>query len=203
MLFNIKKSRIKTLSFYFACAVFFAAGCLPNVKQNESSIKDVLKSFNGEPVIPREANKIIIPLFNNFTNKSSIAVKLNSKLTEQISSDRRLAVVFGNENADLLLTGMLTSYQVQPVKYNGFDKPVVKRLRITASIKLFDIKKEKEIFFDRDIQAFEEFSDVIAPITSEIQIQDKVLDDLAKRIALKTINGWYTILMTPVEKGKK
>jgi hypothetical protein len=203
MLFNIKKSRINTLSLYFACAVFFAAGCISNVKQNESSIKDVLKNFSGDPVVPREANKIIIPLFNNYTNQHSIDVKLKSKLTEQISLDRRLAVVSENENADLLLTGLLTSYQVQPVKYNGFDKPIVKRLRITASIKLFDIKKEKEIFFDRDIQAFEEFSDVTLPITSEIQIQDKVLDDLAKRIALKTINGWYTILMSPVEKGKK
>jgi hypothetical protein len=197
-----KKSRIKILSIFFICAELLTLSCLSTNKQKDSSIKEVLKNFKGEPVIPREANKIIIPVFNNFTNQPSISLKLNAKLKEQITSDGRLAVVAENDTADLLLNGMIKAYQVQPLKFNGFDKPIQKRLRIIASIKLFDIKKEKEIFFDGYIQAFEEFSDVIPPITSEIQIQDKVLDDLAKRIALKIINGWYTILMTPIEKGK-
>lgn len=179
-------------------------GCISStVKKNDPSIKDVLINFKGEPVIPREANKIMIPVFNNFTNQPALSYKLITKLREQIISDGRLAVVSENAPADLLLKGIITAYQIQPVKYNGFDKPIRKRLRITSSIRLFDITKDREIFLDRNIQAFEEFSDVIPPISSEISIQDKVLDDLAKRIALKTINGWYTVLMTPVEKGKK
>ena len=36
-----------------------------------------------------------------------------------------------------------------------------------------------------------------------INARNKVVNILAKRISLKTINGWYTKLMTPVDKGKK
>jgi hypothetical protein len=203
MLEIIKNLQIKIFILYFVFIAILLTGCFSTDKQKDSSVKDVLKTFEGEPVVPREANKIFISEFSNFTDQPSISIKLTSRLKEQIISDGRLAVVTESNITDLLLKGMITAYQVQPVKYNGFDKPVKKRLRIVASIKLFDIKKEKEIFFDGNIQAFEEFSDVIPPITSEIQIQDKVLDDLAKRIALKSIDGWYTRLLTPVEKGKK
>ena len=192
----------KILYALIVCTALLIQSCAATDKHNDSSIQDVLKSFKGEGVIPREANKIIVSEFRHTTKQSLISYKLITKLKEQISADRRLAVVTANDTADLLLQGMIIDYQVQPVKYDGFDKPIRKRLRIIASVKLFDIKREKEIFFDRAIQAFDEFSEMLPPITTEIQIQDKVLDELAKRIALKTINGWYTSLMTPVEKGK-
>ena len=195
-------SPLKTLPILLLCAVLLLLNCTATDNQKNSSIQEVLKSFKGEPVIPREANKIVLSEFQNITNEPLISYKLIIKLKEQITADRRLAVVSADDPADLLLKGMITDYQIQPVKFDGFDKPIKKRLRIIASVKLFDIKSNKEIFFDRAIQAFEEFSETIPPITTEIQIQDKVLDDLAKRIALKTINGWYTQLMAPVEKGK-
>jgi hypothetical protein len=181
--------------------MILTAGCSSSDNKNEAGIQDVLSNFKGEPVVPREANKIIVPLFNNSTT-SSISELLTLKVRETINSDSRLAVVSGND-ADLILKGVLTGYQVQPVEFDGFAKPVKKRLKITASIKLFDIKKDKEIFFEREIQAFAEFSEIIHPISSEIRVTEKVIADLASRIALKTINGWYTRLLTPEEKGKK
>jgi hypothetical protein len=196
-------SSIKKSVFILTCILIISTGCTLTEKQNSNTVKDVLRTFAGEPVIPRESNRIFIPLFSNLTDQLSIPLKMALRLKEQITADGRLAVVSENDNPELLLKGMINAYQVQPVKYDGFDKPVKKRLRIVASFRLFDIKKEKEILFDGNIQAFEEFSDVIPPIITEIQIQDKVLDDLAKRIALKTIDGWYTRLLTPVEKGKK
>ena len=117
--------------------------------------------------------------------------------------DGRLAVVFEIREADLRLAGMIVKYQIQPIKYGNFGEPIKKRLRVIASITLYDIKKNKEIFYEKGIQSFEEFSDIRPPIISEIHIQDRVLENLARRIAVKTINGWYTKLMTPIEKGKK
>lgn len=185
--------------------IFFTmfTSCSSNNKKNDPVVKNVLSSFKGEPVVPREANKIHITEFHNLTTQTAISEKLTLKIKEQINLDGRLAVVTESEQADLEVKGILTDYQVQPVKFNGFDKPERKRLRIIASIKLNDLKRNREIFFERGIQAFEEFSEIIPPIASEIQIRDKVLDDLAKRISLQIINGWYTKLMTPVEKGKK
>jgi hypothetical protein len=181
--------------------VIFASGCTSIDDKEEFKVKDVLNNFKGEPVVPRDANRILVPLFNTIINQPSLSELLTVKVKEAINSDARLAVVTGSE-ADLILKGVITGYYMQPVEYDGYDRPVKKRLKITVSLKLFDLRKEKEIFFEREIQAFEEFSEVIAPVRSEIQVQEKVISDMALRIAMKTINGWYTRLLTPQEKGK-
>jgi hypothetical protein len=203
MLSILINQKILNTAIIFFCSIMLLFACVSTEKIKDPSVKEVLKNFKGEPVVPREANKIIIPAFNNSTGLSFISEKLTLKLREQIRLDGRLAVVSENENADLILNGIIKEYQVQALEYNGFDKPVKKRLRITASVKLFDINNKNEVFYEREIQAFKEFSEIKPPITSETLTSEKVLDDLADRIAFKTINGWYTKLMTPAEKGKK
>ena len=213
---------------YFIITLTILGGCMSSIEKNDSSIKKAISEINGEPVIPRTANKIHISMFRNFTNVKDLSEKLYVKLKDQLNMDGRLAVVPENKvltpdgmsvlpdhlvlckdeipeniDADLRLDGVITGYEVQPVKFGDLGEPVRKRLRITASLNLIDLNKKKEIFFERSIQAFDEFSDKIPPITTEIKAKNRVIDILAERIALKTVNGWYTKLMTPVEKGKK
>jgi predicted nucleic acid-binding OB-fold protein len=159
--------------------------------------------ISGEPVVPREANRIIIPFFHNYTAEPSVAEKLTLRLRQIIGMDGRLAVVANNENADLRLAGAVVQYQVQPVQYGNFNEPVRKRLRIISSIRLFNLKTGREILYDGEIQAFQLFSELIPPVTSEIQVQEAVIENLARRISVKTVEGWYTGLMTPAEKGKR
>lgn len=178
-------------------------GCATGERREGAGAGSVLDNLNGEPVIPREANRIIIPFFHNYTDEPSVSEKLTLRVRKLVSMDGRLAVVSTNEEADLRLAGKVALYQVQPVQYGDFREPVRKRLRIVASIRLYDLKKGREIFYDGGIQAFEVFSELLPPVTSEIQVQDRVLESLARRISVKVIEGWYTELMTPVEKGKK
>lgn len=185
----------------FTLCVLFLSACAGT--RNSSEVSDVIRSMNGEPVVPREANKIIIPFFRNYTYEPSLAEKLTIELRQMINMEGRLAVVADNENADLRLAGMIDNYEIQPVQLGNFGEAVRKRLRITASVKLIDLNRDREIFYEREIQSFEVFSDVIAPIVTESQCRERVLEKLARRISVKVINGWYTELMTPVEKGKR
>lgn len=187
---------------FFLAAIILLYGCASTGNSN-SYLNKAIGGIDGEPVIPRAANKIRIPVFRNLTGIAHISENLSLKLKEQVNMDGRLAVVPENIEADLRLDGIITGYEIQPIKFGNLGEPVRKRLRITASLKLIDLNKGKEIFFERSVQAFDEFSDKIPPIITEMKIRDKVVDMLAKRITLKTINGWYTRLMTPVEKGKK
>ena len=131
------------------------------------------------------------------------AVEFTGEGINCISMDGRLGVVAINETADLRLAGTIVQYQVQPVQYNNLNEPIRKRLRIIASIKLFDLKKSREIFYDGEIQAFETFSEIVPPVNSEHTVQERVIETLARRISVKVIDGWYTDLMTGIEKGKK
>jgi hypothetical protein len=171
--------------------------------EKKAATGKLLRKINGEPVIPRSANRIIVPYFRNFTGEPSISERLTLRLRELISMDGRLAVVSDNDRADLRLNGKVELYHIQPIHYSDAGEPVRKRLRIVASIELVDLKHEKEIFSQMQVQAFEVFSDVIPPFVSETQVRESVIENLARRVAVSTVSGWYTGLMTRIEKGKK
>lgn len=193
-------NNIKCVLILFAVLSIF---CASDERRDDPKAGSVLDSINGEPVVPREANKIIIPFFHNYTAEPSVAENLTLKLRRIIGMDGRLAVVADNDAADLRLAGAVVQYQVQPVQYGNFNEPVRKRLRIVASIKLMDLKSGREILYDGGIQSFQLFSELIPPVTPEIQVQEAVLENLARRISVKVVEGWYTELMTPAEKGKR
>jgi len=183
--------------------LFNISGCLSYINNGNTTSSKVLMKFNGEPVIPRDANRVVVPFFSNFTNKPVLSDKLTLKLRELINMDGRLAIVSESSQADLIVTGKIVHYQIQPIQYDTIGRAVRMRMRIISSVKLRDIRRGETIFFDRGIQAFGVYSDLIPPIETEAQVQDKILKNLARRIAVKIIDGWYTDLMTSVETRKK
>jgi hypothetical protein len=187
----------------FLSVMGLVISCSSFYTNKRSTTGVVLGKINGEPVIPRSANRIIIPYFKNFTGEPTVSEKLTLRVRELISMDSRLAVVSDNYSADLRLKGNVVLYNIQPIHYSDAGEPVRKRLRIVVSIDLMDLKREKEIFSQSQVQAFEIFSDVIPPFVSETQVRERVIENLARRVAVNTVSGWYTELMTRIEKGKK
>lgn len=169
---------------------------------DEQTVNKILRDIEGGPVIPYEANRIYIPLFENRTGKDGLPEKLRERIREAISKDRRLAVVDDVGISDLRLDGIITGYQIQNMTFNAIGVVEKKRMRITASVKLLKTVSRKVIFNEADIQSFREFSDTVPPILDESRVFEVVIDELAKRITANTLSGWYTERMTPVEKGK-
>lgn len=163
----------------------------------------VLKGISGEPVVPREANRILVGEFRGPVEIRDTRQKLVIRVRELLAADGRLAVVGDAAAADLVLEGVVTGLETRPLRYDDMGLVVRKRTRITASLRLYDRNREREIFFEREIQAFEEFSDIEAPVVPESAALDRVVEALARRIAQQTIRGSYTELLTPVEKGRK
>lgn len=168
----------------------------------DQTVDKILRDMNGGPVIPYEANKIYIPLFENRTGKEGLAEKLRERIREAISKDRRLAAVDNVVDSDVRLEGVITGFQMQNMAFNAVGVVEKKRMRITASVRLLKTVTRKVIFNEADIQSFREFSDTVPPIIDESRVFEAVINELAKRITANTISGWYTQRMTPVEKGK-
>jgi hypothetical protein len=167
------------------------------------TVEKVLGRMSGEPVVPRSANRIQVPEFDNLTPVHSLSARISIRVREEIASDGRLGIASGGEQADLLLEGKITSYQTQALEFNGAGLPVKKRMRMLAAVRLIDIVSNREIFSDRDIQAFETYSEIAPPVSTEQTVQDRVLTELARRVAKQAVTGWYTGLMTREEKGKR
>ncbi len=169
----------------------------------ELTVEKVLGRMSGEPVVPRSANRIQVPEFENLTTVHSLSARVSIRVRDEIASDGRLGVVGGGEQADLLLEGKITSYQIQALAFNGAGLAVKKRMRVLAAVRLVELVSKREIFNDRDIQAFETYSEINPPVSTEQAVQDRVLTELARRVAKQAVTGWYTGLMTREEKGKR
>ena len=189
--------------FILIAITMLIAACSSTEEKENVDIKDIVNSINGEPVVPRRANTIYIQKFINRTPATRITEKLSQRIREHISKDRRLAVNDSIESSDLILTGTITALSIQNTKFNNMGIAEKKRLRITASIKLPEKAGMRLIFYEKEMQAFKEFSDTVPPIQSEDMAMEDVINELARRITAKTLTGWYTELMTPIEKGKK
>jgi len=158
-------------------------------------------AINGEPVIPRHANSIVIGEFDDATGRRDIAGKTALMVRELINRDGRLAVVASE--GDLALSVTMTSFQIQAVEFGAQGIPVRKRMRLTASVKLLDTARDRVIFGDSAVQSFIEYSEITPPVTPEYLALDSLIEKMAERITAQTITGWYTKYMTNVEKGNR
>jgi len=190
------ESKMKKILFLFF--LMASSGCATS----EESGGGFGSIINGEPVVPRNANTVIIAA-EEYRAMPEISRSLAIKVKDQINMDGRLAVTGHGENADLRLDMKVSSYALLVIKYDTMGRPEKKRVRIAADLKLTDMKNGRYIFYDREIQSFVEYSDIIPPVTSDIQALDSVIDGLAVRIRAKTITGCFTKYLTPEERGKR
>ncbi|MBN1495599.1 MAG: hypothetical protein JXA07_02445 [Spirochaetes bacterium] len=185
-----------------AATLAAASGCLSDIRDEGTTVGKIVERFEGEPVVPRSANRLHIVPPVNASGNDMLAPILFDRLREAISMDGRLGVETDSSRADLRLETRITRYQIQRMKYDEIGRAVVKRMWITADARCTDIRRDRMLFHEADIQSFREYSEFIAPIESEARVMEYVLSDLAKRIALKTVTGWYTERMTDIERRK-
>jgi hypothetical protein len=196
--------KFKELKAYIPLAVLAVfCACASTDGGAGGPVGKVIKSITGEPVVPRAANRILVVDFRGAAGGQGLRDTLGIRVRELLAADGRLAVVADEAGADLVLEGVVTGYETRPLRYNEMGLALSKRMRITVSVRLFDRDRDREIFFEREIQAFEEFSDTEPPVVPEAAALDRVINALAKRISQQTIRGSYTELLTPVEKGRK
>ena len=185
------------------CILFTPFGCSSTGDKESYQVPAFSKITSGEPVVPREANKIFIDPNSLRGDLTGVPEMFMTLLKNKISMDGRLAVVPDQNGADLILRYSISRYQVQVISFGNFGRPVKKRMRIIAGVQLIDAVKGRTIITDREIQSFREFSDVIPPVETEVQVLNYVLDGLADRVFAKTVTGWYTHYLTRIEKGRK
>jgi hypothetical protein len=189
-----------------ACCVsiilFIALGCSSDIRKDGMTVEKIIDSLEGEPVVPREANRIYITLPVNTAGVRNLSSMLFDKIKEYISLEGRLGVVSDESSSDLRLDVRIALYTIERLRFDAIGRPVQKRMRVTTDVRLVNLRKKKVIFWEADIQAFKVYSDLEPPIETEAQVLEYVLVDLAKRITSKTVTGWYTDQMTIIEKRK-
>lgn len=196
-----KNMRVK-LAIFMGLISITVSACLSDIREEGTTVGKIAEKFEGEPVVPRNANRLYVAPPVNASGNDILPPKLYDRIREHISMDGRLGVETDEGMGDLRLEVRITGYQIQAMKFDEIGRVVTRRMRITADARCTDLRRRKMIFYETGIQSFREYSELVAPIESEARVLEYVLDDLAKRITAKTVTGWYTDLMTDIEKRK-
>nr|HPL17763.1 hypothetical protein [Spirochaetota bacterium] len=116
-------------------AMVLAGGCTADLRDEETMAGKIIKGFEGEPVVPRNANRLYIMPPVNITGASEITDKLLYRIKAHISLDGRLGVDADGQKSDLRLEILITKFMIQNLEYDTIGRAVKKRIWITADVR--------------------------------------------------------------------
>ncbi len=112
---------------------------------------------------------------------------LNSVVIEHFNSDGRLKVVNHEEGA-LVLSGTITGYSKDALRYSDNNDIRQQRLRLDVKIKLVDSKGQ--VVKERDVTGETTFFLTGAGQRSEADAQADLVEDTARRISEVVVEEW-------------
>jgi len=179
--YPVQKSKI----FYGACYLLLVTclGCGYTFRSNlPSHIKTIyIEKFNNE-----------IEFISESTDYSSYFPGLENDLTEVVEErfifEGTLKLVDEKAKADLVLTGDLTDYIKQPLRYSD-DEVEEYRLSIVVNCEIKDVK-EDEIFWKDSIVGDTTYFVIGTLAKTETEAVNQSVEDLARRIVEKTVVKW-------------
>jgi hypothetical protein len=178
-------------NYFFSITILFVISC-SSFQETPTQIANVIDKSTGDTVIPRNSNSIYIYPIKNNTTRQDIEDKITIAIRNKISLEGRLVIVSDLKSAELSLECTVNNYLIEFIEYKDIGRPVRMRLKILLSARLYDLKKGKVIFFDKGMQSYKIYSDVLPPVETEEQALEFVINNLTNRIMEKLSTGWDT-----------
>ena len=94
------------------------------------------------------------------------------------------------EKADLILNGSLLAYLQDALRYDENDDVEVYRIKIIVDIELIDTETDEQMWEEKGFVGEETYKTTGQFATSEDVARDEAIEDLARRIVERTIEGW-------------
>jgi outer membrane lipopolysaccharide assembly protein LptE/RlpB len=118
------KRPARARAFALLCAVAAAlGGCGYNIGGN----------------LPPHVKTVAVPMFRNMTQQPAVETIITAAVVNAFSTAGRLKVV-PVPQADAILNGEITGYNVEPIAYNAGIDAQEFRLRVTVNIQFRDVK---------------------------------------------------------------
>ncbi|HBR16980.1 MAG: hypothetical protein A3G39_00370 [Deltaproteobacteria bacterium RIFCSPLOWO2_12_FULL_43_16] len=134
--------------------------------------------------MPGNVATITIPFLKNQTQKPDVETIVTTALVDEFVKSGIVKVV--EENADAVISGAVTSYDLTPVSFNKND--VIQEYRLTIKIEVSLVRKSdgKIVWQDKNITDYEDFkvttTDINATKTAELDAVKKMAKDTARLI---------------------
>jgi hypothetical protein len=132
---------------------------------------------------------IFIPTVRNDTREYGIEDYLSNRIIQQFIADGRLYVGTADQ-AQLVLRTRIYRYVKEPTVYNDQDEVLQYNVGIWVETALHETGSDTPLWRDRDIYSKSTYSERLAPIETEVEVQQRLADDIAALVANRVLEGW-------------
>ncbi|MBL7071466.1 MAG: hypothetical protein ISS26_04775 [Candidatus Omnitrophica bacterium] len=98
--------------------------------------------------------------------------------------------VANKDNADLILSGELIEYRQEALRYDSDDNVEEYRVKVVVNVQVKDVAKDKLMWEEAGFTGESTYMTVGRFVVSEDTARENALEDLARRIVERTIEGW-------------
>jgi len=118
-------------------------------------------------LVPEGTRLIAVPVFMNGTNEPYVDVEVTQAVVQEFLTDGRLKVV-SPEEAELVLQGKVTKYEVQPLSFTAYSHIQQYRVRLTVDARLEEVRTKKVLWQEKGITSLfiSDYSVAYAPLTT-------------------------------------
>jgi hypothetical protein len=145
-------------------------------------------SFTGTTLSP-ELKTITIQNFvmNTAGGPANLTLSITEKLKEYYQRNTNLKLK--PNNADLLLEGSVTGYELTPVSATSGDKAALNRLTIRVEVRFVN-SKDEETNFEKEFSFYQDFPQEKTLSEVEVILVPKILEQIVLNIFNDTAAQW-------------
>ena len=136
--------------------------------------------------LPDHLKTVTVPLFKNRTAEAGVESTITAAVVNAFTSSGRLRVVSLDE-ADSVLDGEITGYQVQSLTYDSKLNLRSYRLTVTMNVRFRDLRRA-ETLWQQDGAVEEVSFDVAGQVSDTISREEGAVKQAALEIGRKLVN---------------
>jgi len=103
-------------------------------------------------LVPEGTRLVAVPVFINGTNEPYVDVEVTQAVVQEFLTDGRLKVV-SPEEAELVLHGKVTKYEVLPLSYTASAHIQQYKVSLTVDASLDDLRTKKVLWHEKGIKS--------------------------------------------------
>jgi len=130
--------------------------------------------------LPSHIQTVSVPIFRNTTREPGVESLITRAVVEAFSTNGRLKVV-GSSQADSILDGEITGYNVSSIAFDKDANVRLYRLIVTVNLRMRDVKRNAVLFQQSGVQEQSDFR-VQGQVSQTISREETALRGAATEI---------------------
>ena len=114
---------------------------------------------------------------------------VTNAIAERFALDGNLRIA-NKDKADLILKGNVVDYRQEALRYDGNDNVEEYRIKVSLDMELLDVANDKILWQEKGFVGESTYKTQGRLATSEDVARTEAIEDLARRIVERTVEGW-------------